>query len=256
MSRWFIGLKLGWLRKLYPQVLARAWALHDHRKGNHMQQFLLLALRNVFRNRRRSIMTMLIVMVGVSALMLSGGFFTYMFNELAEGTIRFGIGHLQVSTAAMQNSPGTRVMEHGLDGYPEILAAVRKIPHVQGAAPRIHFFGMASNGRKSDTFMAMAVDPPAERQMGFTLRITQGNDLAKTGDVVVADGLARSLNVKPGDTLKLLAVTSTGGLNALDLKIAGTYSVGMREVDDHALRLTLPAAQQLLQTGRVSVVVV
>ena len=212
-----------------------------------MRQFVLLAFRNVFRNRRRTVMTMLIVAVGVAALVLSGGFFVYMFRELAEGTIRFGIGHLQIVDRAPQND---------LAGYGEIVAAARRAPHVRGTAPRLMFMGMAQNGGKSDTFMAMGVDFPAERRMGFTLRITQGREVANDAEVIVADGLARSLGLKVGDTVKLLSAGSGGGLNAADLKVAGTYSVGMREVDDHALRMALAAAQRLVRTDRVSTVVV
>ena len=221
-----------------------------------MRQFMLLAFRNVFRNRRRTVMTMLIVAVGVAALMLSGGFFAYMFRQLGEGTIRFGIGHLQIVSAASLNRPEKRVMENGLEHYQEIVSAARQAPHVRGTAPRIMFFGIVQCEGRSDTFMAMGLDPAAESRMGFTLRLTQGRELAADSDVMVADGLARSLNVKPGDRLKLLSVASTGLLNALDLRVIGTYSVGMREVDDHALRLTLPAAQHLLQTDRASAIVV
>jgi putative ABC transport system permease protein len=221
-----------------------------------MRPFLLLAFRNVFRNRRRTIMTMLIVAVGVAALILSGGFFAYMFQELAEGTIRFGIGHLQICNAGLPTEPEKRVMEHGLDRYEEILSTARVVPHVRGAAPRITFFGMASNGMKSDTMMAMAVDPAEERRMGFNLRISRGRDLAQDSDALIAVGLARSMNVQPGDTVKLLALTTAGTLNTLDVKVAGLFSVGMREVDDNALRLTVRAAQRLLQTDRVTTVVV
>lgn len=63
-----------------------------------MRQFLFLAFRNVFRNRRRTVMTMLIVAVGVAALMLSGGFFVYMFRELAEGPFGSGSGICRLST--------------------------------------------------------------------------------------------------------------------------------------------------------------
>lgn len=139
-----------------------------------MTQFLHLAFRDVFRNRRRTLMTMLIVAVGVCALVLSGGFFVYMFHELAEGTIRFGIGHLQIVNAAALGSSEKHVLEHGLENYQQILASSRRVPHVMGAAPRISFFGMTSNGGRSDTFMAMAVDPEAERPRSWIRHDSSG----------------------------------------------------------------------------------
>ena len=64
-----------------------------------MGKFLLLAFRNVFRNRRRTVMTLLMVGGGVAGLLLVGGFFAFMFRGLRESTIRTGLGHIQIFTA-------------------------------------------------------------------------------------------------------------------------------------------------------------
>ena len=55
-----------------------------------------LALRNVRRNRRRTLLTMAVVVAGYVALAMAGGFMSQTFQGLSEGAIRGGIGHLQV----------------------------------------------------------------------------------------------------------------------------------------------------------------
>ena len=57
-----------------------------------MGKFLLLAFRNVFRNRRRTAMTLLMVGGGVTGLLLVGGYFAFMMRGLRESTIRNGLG--------------------------------------------------------------------------------------------------------------------------------------------------------------------
>ncbi len=226
-----------------------------------MTRFLSLAFRNVFRNRRRTAMTMVIVSGGVTALLLAGGFFALMFDGIRENTIQNGLGHLQIYNADFFTKEERKTLENGLADYAALVKTAEGLPHVKGVAPRIEFFGMISNGQKSPTYMAQAVDPAAEERMGFRPRILSGRNLSAdpavtANEVVLGAGLARSLDVKPGDGLTMLAVTGDGALNGIDVEVVGTYTQGFKEVDDRALRLTVSAAQQLLQTDRVTKLVV
>ncbi|PWT98215.1 MAG: hypothetical protein C5B51_29730 [Terriglobia bacterium] len=224
-----------------------------------MRKFLLLAFRNVFRNRRRTLMTLLVVAGGVAGLLLVGGFFSFMFWGLRESTIRNGLGHLQIFSAAHFQRDEAHVLENGLDRYQQIAKAAEGIPHVRGVTARIEFYGMISNGQKSSVFMGSAVDPAKETSMEFQPRITAGRYLQgnTTGnEALIGSGLARSMSVKPGDGLTLLAVTADGALNGIDIDVAGIVTTGFKEMDDRLLTITLPAAQRLLQSDRVTNLVV
>jgi putative ABC transport system permease protein len=225
-----------------------------------MGKFLLLAFRNVFRNRRRTIMTLMMVGGGVAGLLLVGGFFARMFWGLRESTINDGLGHLQIFTAEHFNREEKHVLDTGIDNWRQVAATISTGGHVRGVAPRIEFNGMLSNGIKSGVFMGSAVDPVAEQTLGFTARVASGRDLdSKPGgeiEALVGAGVARSMNVKPGDGLTILAVTSDGALNGIDVQVVGVVNTGFKEMDDRYLRITLPSAQRLLQSDRVTNLVV
>ena len=227
-----------------------------------MRKFLLLAFRNVFRNRRRTLMTLIVVAGGVAALLLSGGFFAFLFRNLRENTIRNGLGHLQVYTASYFRRDEKHVLDNGLTDVRQLQSSVEGSPHVRGTAARVEFNGLVSNGDKSSPFLATAVDPAAERRMGFQLRITAGRDLqpepagSSTNQALIAQGLAKSMHVKPGDGLTLLAVTADGALNGIDVNIVGLYTTGIQEQDERQLRMTLADSQRLLQSNRVTKLVV
>ena len=225
-----------------------------------MGKFLLLAFRNVFRNRRRTLMTLLMVGGGVTGLLLAGGYFAFMINGLREDTIRDGLGHLQIFNAEHFRRDEIRVLDTGIDNWQQVAAKITSAPHVRGVAPRIEFYGMLSNGVKSSVFMGSAVDPDAERSLGFTSRIASGRDLSgKPGgevEALIGAGLAKSMNVKEGDGLTLLAVTTDGALNGVDVQIVGIVKTGVAELDARYLRITLNSAQRLLQSQRVTNLVV
>ena len=225
-----------------------------------MGKFLLLAFRNVFRNRRRTVMTLMMVGGGVAGLLLVGGFFARMFWGLRESTINDGLGHLQIFTAEHFNREEKHVLDTGIDNWRQVAASISTGGHVRGVAPRIEFNGMLSNGVKSGVFMGSAVDPAAEQTLGFTARLASGRDLdSKPGgeiEALVGAGVARSMNVKPGDGLTILAVTSDGALNGIDVQVVGVVNTGFKEMDDRYLRITLPSAQRLLQSDRVTNLVV
>ncbi|MFZ1085650.1 MAG: FtsX-like permease family protein [Terracidiphilus sp.] len=225
-----------------------------------MAKFLLLAFRNIFRNRRRTIMTLFMVGGGVAGLLLSGGYFAFMTHGLREDTINSGLGHLQIFTADHFNRDEVRVLDTGIENWRQVAASVKTGNHVRGIAPRIDFYGMVSNGTKAAGFMGAAVDPDAEKSLGFITRIETGRDLdpKPSGEVeaLIGKELAKSMNVGIGDGLTVLAMTSDGALNGVDVEIVGIVNSGAPERDARYLRITLPAAQRLLQSDRVTNLVV
>jgi putative ABC transport system permease protein len=225
-----------------------------------MGKFLLLAFRNVFRNRRRTAMTLLMVGGGVAGLILAGGYFAFIIHGLRESTIRNGLGHLQIFTAEHFSRDEVRVLDTGIDDWQHVATIAGSLPHVRGVAPRIEFYGMVSNGQKSSIFMGSAVDPNAEKSLGFDSNLAAGRDLSgkpgKEVEALVGSGLAKSMNVKVGDGLTLMAVTSDGALNGVDVEIAGIVNSGIAEMDARYLRITLASAQRLLQSDRVTNLVV
>jgi putative ABC transport system permease protein len=225
-----------------------------------MGKFLLLAFRNIFRNRRRTVMTLIMVGGGVAGLLLAGGYFAFMTHGLRESTINNGLGHLQIFTADHFRRDETRVLDTGINNWRQVAASVTSAEHVRGVAPRIDFYGMVSNGTKAAGFMGSAVDPVAENSLGFISRVVSGRDLdpkpAGEVEALIGVGLAKSMNVKVGDGLTILAMTSDGALNGVDVEIVGLVDHGVAELDSRYVRITLPAAQRLLQSDRVTNLVV
>jgi putative ABC transport system permease protein len=211
-----------------------------------------LALRNIFRNRRRSAITVAVIVFGVVGLILFGGYKAVTFKNLRESTIRGRLGHIQIYRLGYTSSKSQQPLEYGLEDVSGLRMEVERDPRVRMTAAQIGLSGLISNGERSETFIATAVEPEKERQMSGH-RILSGEQLPldELDAVILGRGLAESLGAVPGDYLTLMTTTVTGSLNAVDVRVAGIFSSGVKELDARAVKMALPAAQQLLQTAKV-----
>lgn len=221
-----------------------------------MVTFARVAFRNVFRNTRRTALTVLVISFGVTALILSGGFFSYNFEGLRETTIRNGVGHLQIASERYLAEGEERPLQHGVENQAALRGWLASQPHVRATTVQIDFVGLVSNGEKSEAFLGSGVDPAGEKEMGFGQNLREGQALSGEGEALLGVGLAKDLKARPGDVLTLMGTTSDGALNAVDVKIVGLYATGVKEFDARALKVALPTAQRLLDTDRVSKVIV
>jgi len=212
-----------------------------------------IAWRNISRNRRRSLLTGGVIAFGFAAIALAGGFMAQSFHGLRESTIRGGLGHLQFADPREFSQNEDTTLEYGLKNADHIATVLARDPAVDVVMPRIDFFGLVSAGLRSIPFMGIGVDPAAEAKgSDIPATITSGQWL-RPGEqaVVLGSGLARSLNVKVGDSITLLATTADGTLNAVDANVAGIADVRIKELNDRYLATTIALAQQLLNVSGV-----
>ena len=219
-----------------------------------------LALRNVGRNRRRSLLTGGVIVFGFAAFALAGGFMAQTLEGLREGTIRSGVGHLQFARAAAFEPGGDSSLDAGLPWTEDLDRELKDAPDVVEVLPRIEFVGLLSNGSRSVPFLGVGLDPEREaRTMDHPSDLASGRWLHDRDEraVVLGGGLARSLGVVVGDEITVLATTTDGTLNALDALVVGLADIPVRELNDRFLAAPLQLASELLDTpGRVSKVVV
>ncbi|MCK6426559.1 MAG: ABC transporter permease [Burkholderiaceae bacterium] len=220
--------------------------------------WLRFAALNTLRNRRRSAVTAAVAALGTAALLLAGGFALYTYEGLAQESAR-STGHLVMARAAQFQGDEDLPLQHGLDDLAGLRQRLLAEPEVRQVLPRLDFGGLIGNGDKTLVMMGVGIDPDAEFAIkGPFLTLQAGQVLATPAEgragleVMLGAGLARSLKAVPGSGLTLLASTTEGALNALDVTVRGVVSTGVPELDQRLVYTDLATAQQLLVTPRVS----
>lgn len=211
-----------------------------------------LSLRNIFRNRRRSLMTLFVLVFAATALIMFGGYKEISFHGVRESMIRNGLGHLQVYKRGYLETEAQRPLEYGLENYEELRRVIEKNPKVEMTAAQISLMGMVTNGDKTETFLATAVEPSKDQKMASQI-LKAGEFLSdrEQDGVIVGELLARSLNVKPGDYLTLMTTSVNRSLNGMDVKVLGTFSTGVKDYDERSIKMPLIAAQRLMHTSKI-----
>ncbi len=210
---------------------------------------LLFAARNLGRNRRRAGIALMIVAVGVISMVLAEGFVQWIFWAMREGAIQSQLGHVQVVRPGYFKAGAADPFAYLLPADPARAQAIEQTPGVKLVAPRLSVAGLISHGETTVSFLADGVDPAKEAELSKAFRIVEGRDLsaADAPEVILGRGLARSLDVKPGATVALLASPSTGGVNAVEATVVGIFITGSQAYDDSALRLPIALGGVLLR---------
>ena len=225
-------------------------------------QFLKLGFRNMFRQKRRTGVTLVVITFGMGCLLMAEGHSRYVDWGLRELTIHTETGHLQIFGTDYFSRDEETILEHGVEDYELLRGELKDIKDVEVVAARINFMGLISNGDKSVAFVGEGIEPETEQAMRSLFGVTDAayDSLithADRGDIVVLGrSLAKSINATRGDYLTLLATTADGALNAVDVEFVGSFQASSPEYDKRALIVPLHTAQLLLNTNKVRSLVV
>ncbi len=220
-------------------------------------RWISFAFANLMRNRRRSLVMLLVISVGVSAVLVGGGFALYTYDSLREMSAREH-GHLILAQQHHFERHEESPLQYGLSGYQRYRSALELLPEVRAVLPLLSFSGLISNGDKSAVFLGKGVTAGEFRVKGPFLKVLEGRTLptrpveGEDPAVMIGQGLAEKMNATIGSSLTLLSTTVDGALNALDVKVHGVYSTGVPDLDKRNLLLGLEAAQFLMRSEKIS----
>lgn len=219
-------------------------------------KWIKFAWMNLWRNKRRTALTLGITAVGTAAMLVFGGFMLFTFVSLEEMAARDS-GHVILSHAKYFKEDEPAPMGYGLTSWRAIADRLKQDTRVKYILPRINFTGLISNGEKSVIYIASGVDAEQEFLVhGQFLDVKKGRALTHdpkgVPQVMLGIDMAKDLKAAVGGVLTMLTTTSKGVLNGMDVQVAGIYATGVPELDKRALMVDLATAQELLMTDKVS----
>jgi len=185
-----------------------------------MFDVLKIAGRNLSRYRRRTTLTLLLVIIGMVAVLLfisvTGSFKAMMVGQITDSVL----GHLEVHRKGYVASIDTLPLNLNMKpaAVAKVEAALSQDKAVETWSPRVKFGGMFSNFTETTSIRINGVDPLREAATVPLLkgRMVEGDKsgaLVEKGQIVIPVLLARGMKVKVGDTVVLVATNRDGSVN-------------------------------------------
>jgi ABC-type lipoprotein release transport system permease subunit len=214
-----------------------------------MKLLAKMAWRNIWRNRRRSVLTVLAVVFAsfLSIAMRGMQVGTYAVN--IQNIVRMFSGALQVQREGYQANP-TLELNFAFDE--SLRRRLAEDPRIESFTPRVYAEGLAAFKEASLGVSIVGIDVRTEPGVTTLLnRISEGSLPASedSSSVVLGQGLARNLRIGVGQDVVLLAQGVDGTLGNMRYRVSGLIKTGSPEMDRALVMMPLKEAQELLAMG-------
>ncbi len=191
-----------------------------------------ISWRNIWKNKRRTALTLITVMVGTSMIILMRAIQDGGYEKMIEDVISANSGHIQIHNKGFWENTG---IEYAFTPDESLESFVSKHPGIKTHTYRIHAAGLLSLGEATSGVIIQGIDPFREKKItSFHRAILQGGRYLSENDtdsVVLGHVLAKNLNAKVGDTVALISQGYDGSIAAENLVVRGLMKTGNQEYD-------------------------
>ena len=193
---------------------------------------LVLAWRNVWKNKRRTVLTLLTIMVGTAMIIFMRALQDGGYAQMIDDAVSANTGHIQIHEKGFYENQS---IDYAFIPGAALLERLKTGPGISGFTRRIHASGLISSASTTEGAMIQGVDPAAEKNVSNIHRsLRKGGRYLSAGDgdsVVIGDIMARNLGVKEGDEVSIISQGFDGTFAAANLTVVGIFRSGNVEYD-------------------------
>jgi putative ABC transport system permease protein len=207
-----------------------------------MKLYFTMAWRNIWRNKRRSIITITSISFAVLLACVMRSMQLGSYDSMIRNATQFYTGFIQIHHNGYWDE---KTIDNSLAFDDQLLDIVESTEGVEVAVPRLESFALASYGTQTKGSLVMGVDPEKENELTRVKdKMVRGTYL-ESGDnaVMLGEGLANYLKIDIGDTIVLIS-QGYHGANAAGLyPVKGIMKFPVPEQNNMTIYLTLEDAQ-------------
>lgn len=223
-----------------------------------MRKLWKIAYRDLARNRRRSLLTLVAVALGVAMLVTLTGLYAGAIGDSIENNIRLQTGHLQLRDESYDEDKVSLAWEDLLDDSQNLATQIQALDGVQVASPVLWAGGIIGTSEESVGVRVFGIDPLSDLHQRIRDGLVSGEFIQPDdrSGILLGRRLADSMDVMVGDQVSLLINTSNQQADEANFTVRGLYATGVPVYDDTTVFLPLSKAQAFTRTeGRASAII-
>ncbi|MCB9673518.1 MAG: ABC transporter permease [Alphaproteobacteria bacterium] len=207
---------------------------------------LRLAWRNLWRHKRRSLITAFAMAIAVALCMATTAFTDGMGRKMFNVMVEQQLGHIQVHHP---DYPTGRKLYDTVPEAAKTMDALEGLPEVAHASAQLMGFALIGGAEETTGGQLVGVEPA--REIAVTRadeRIVDGRFLedGKPGEIVLGAGLADEIDVGVGDTVVVVTQGSDGSIGNALYEVVGLFRTGNAALDKSGSMMALADLQDLL----------
>jgi ABC-type lipoprotein release transport system permease subunit len=212
-----------------------------------MIQLFKMAIRNLGRNRRRTLLSALAVSMGLALLLLIAAILNGEMGGALNNSIQLQTGDLQIRAASYDENKVSLDWKDLVASPQQVVDQLQTLPQVVAATPRLFATGIVTLGENSRGAQVIGIDPNSSANQIFQKSLISG-DFITADDregILVGLPLADKFDLKPGDQVSLLVNTSNGDVGEQLFTVRGIYSTNTTGYDQSTVFMPLAKAQTI-----------
>ena len=207
-----------------------------------------LAIRNVFRNRRRSLITFSAVMIGIASFIIMEGFTESIQNQSILMLKKVETAHLKVFSKGYWDERNKEPLKYRISDYSSVLKHIKNLKGVRAVTGRINFQVRMYKGRNEMPCIGTAIDIDGGDKNVFILQdsLVKGKFLAEGENVLLGVDIAKLFDAEPGSWVTIEFKDRNGVYDAIQAQVSGIINTGNPEIDQDVVFVPLNLAQERL----------
>lgn len=203
-----------------------------------------MAWRNIWRNKRRTFITMASIFFAVILAVLMRSANTGIYEHMVHNVVRFSSGYIQVHSKGYWNE---RSIENSFTEDEELYRLLLQQQDITESVPRLESFALASAGDKTKGVLVLGVVPAKENNITrLEEKIVEGEFINEhDSSVLLSEGLAAGFGLNAGDTIVLLSQGYHGASAAGKYPVKGIVRFGSPELNKRLVNMPLKLMQQM-----------